>query len=169
MTEARVVKWRSLASRGMKLLASAGAKTSWRRSSMARIRRAESPGTGTWAARRPGVSAARRSAVTSRQVTGESGRAGRLAEALEELPELDRAELLKPAQHLLLRPLHENPAARAGGVVGDEMDLAARGELTRNGFEKDTPGGFPASEVAQVPGPGMVGQLEWRGGHRLNE
>src|SRR5688572_19240043 len=117
MTEARVVKWRSLASRGMKLLASAGEKTSWRRSSMARISRVESPGTEACAARRPGVSAARRSAVTGRQVTGGSGRAGRLAEALEELPELDGAELLEPAQHLLLRALHENPAAGAGGVV----------------------------------------------------
>src|SRR5512145_26826 len=113
MTEARVVKWRSLASRGMKLLASVGAKTSWRRSSTARITGAESTGRGFCARSEPGVSTARRSAVTCRQFTRERYGTGRLAEALEQLPELDGAELLEPAQHVLLRPLHEDPAARA--------------------------------------------------------
>src|SRR6186997_634478 len=103
---------------------------SWRRKRIPRMTCAESAAVCAGAA--PGVSTAS-SAVTSQRFKGETLWYGELAEALEQLPELDGAEILEAAKHVLLGAFHEDPAGGAGGFVGDEMHFAPRGQLTGNG------------------------------------
>src|SRR4030095_14021679 len=66
-----------------------------------------------------------------------------LTEALEQLPELDRAEIVEAAEQLLLGGCHEDPPRRASSLGGDEMDPAANRGRSGRGLEVDAPGQAP--------------------------
>src|SRR5262245_3460723 len=84
----------------------------------------------------------------------------RLAEALEQLPELHGAEILKSPQEVLVGRFHENPAGRAGGITGDKVDPATGRRARGLGLQVDPPRVFPARQVPQMTSAGMVRQIK---------
>src|SRR4026207_2579747 len=91
-----------------------------------------------------------------------------LAETLEQLPELHGAEVVEAAQQVLIRRVDENPAGRAGALIGHEKE-PPRGHpspsgsggcphRTRNGSApgptalRDAIPGRPATRSLRVPG-----------------
>src|ERR1044071_3883408 len=150
------------------LVASAGSKMLSRRTSTARTSRVESGGEVPWVAAVPGASAAH-ATTASQRFTAPSRAAGGLAETLEQLPELDRAEVLEPAKQLLLGGLDEDPPGRAGRVARDEMNAAPDRWPALRSLEVHPPQRFATGQIAEMTGAGILWQLERGGCHPRNE
>src|SRR4029078_11783146 len=89
-----------------------------------------------WPSAMGGATTVKTAAALQRLImpTAESGD---LTEALEQLPELDGAEVLEAAQQILLRGLDKDPAGGSGGVGRDEMDPPSRRLGAGMGFQID--------------------------------
>jgi len=83
-----------------------------------------------------------------------------LAEAFEQFPELDSAEVVEPADQVLIGGLHENPPGGPGGLGRHEMNPAPDRLRGRVGLQIHPPRSPAPGQVAEMAGTRMVGKIE---------